>query len=154
MGVPQFAILFSLYVVVSTVLCFGVANTIGAAIFYLPLVVPLYGLSLVMMLVLGITKRRHAIRFSRSLVYCVLGLQALMVLSSPANCFGMKQGDPCYSFVQLWFVRLFTTETVETMHLTVLHWTWIEQSFPVFVLLYVGTFITLLIRLRWIPNAN
>ena len=59
--------------------------------------------------------------------------QLLIVLTNPASCYGWKQGQACYSFIQAHL----TTDSLTTFQNPTPHWSIVEFMFPIAVLLYI-----------------
>jgi len=55
--------------------------------------------------------------------------QLLIILTSPASCYGWKQGSPCYSFIQSHLIDVSDNPP---------HWM-IEYVFPIAVFMYIIT---------------
>lgn len=60
-----------------------------------------------------------------------MALQLATILTSPGNCFGAKQGDRCYSNLQV-----LAGNVSRTGQNNVSHWRLVEDAFPGFVIAY------------------
>ena len=148
----EFVSIYLAYVVVSFLVCLIIANTIAAWIFYFLLLAPAYLLCIAYVISIAVTKRHHTIRFHTLSVLPVLGFQGLMILTSPASCYGWKQGRACYSLLQSLYVGLFTKQNLQTMTPNVPRWSQIDSAFPIILGLYVLALILFLATLRFESN--
>ncbi|OKH13783.1 hypothetical protein [[Limnothrix rosea] IAM M-220] len=89
------------YLILSFAIFLGLSNTLHAAIAYIFLLAPFYG-------VIGIIggaislKNRHKIPiFNRVIWIIIFILQSLISLTAAGNCYNFKQGSPCYSNLQI-----------------------------------------------------
>lgn len=127
----KFTAFFVLYAVTSVILHFGIAYTILAWLFYLFLLLPFYLLCLVYLVGISIEHWKHhktTIRYRKLLLYPVVIFQVMTILFSPASCYGWKQGNACYSFIQALLVNVETNPP---------HWKIIDSMFPGALLVYV-----------------
>ncbi len=148
MAIPAlpFAIAFSLYLVVSFGLLMSV-NTLPAALIYTFLLLPFqvvcgaYGVGV------AITHRRRLLVKLKYFGWALLA-QGTTFLSSPASCDGFKQGERCYSLVQLWATQGFQFQKTPLLDPTTPHWRGVEILFLPSLAFYAFSLIRLLIHLR------
>ena len=136
-----FAFMLTAYCSVSFVFFAIISNTLMGALVYLFLFLPLYGLSVVIGWVFAWQYRGKTVRIKRGYWGIVLALQALTYLTSPGNCFGVKQGDRCYSNLQI----LVGQASSSGMN-TVPHWPLVEDAFYGLVIAYSVALIVSLVK--------
>ena len=149
----KFALLLTVYIVVSCILFLVVSNTIAGWIFYLFLLMPFYGIILLICWVASWQNRRKKYQF-RNIKYWILGmvlsLQLATLLVSPANCYGFKQGSRCYSNLQV-----VLTDVPRTGFSNAPHWQAVEDAFFGFLLAYMGSLATGLLTIgKFNENEN
>ncbi len=133
--------LFILYGLASIVIHCGMANTIPAWLVYIFILLPFYLLWIIYLIGISIENSKNqkvTIRYRKFWLYSIVAFQILTILSSPANCYGWKQGKACYSLIQALLTNVEDNPT---------HWI-IESMFPVFFFLYLGSIVVLLVRIR------
>ena len=121
----QFALLFSGYAIASFVLHFAVAFTIAAAILYFFTLLPFYLLCLAYVISWAVQHRGCAVRVRRWLLPAISVAQAIVLLSSPASCYGFKQGAACYSLLQAWVEG----DAVRSFSQAPTHWSLMDPLF-------------------------
>jgi hypothetical protein len=117
------------------------ANTIPAWLVYIFILLPFYLLWIIYLIGISIENSKNqkvTIRYRKFWLYSIVAFQILTILSSPANCYGWKQGKACYSLIQALLTNVEDNPT---------HWI-IESMFPVFFFLYLGSIVVLLVRIR------
>ena len=138
----KLTLLFGLYALSSLFIFATVAFTEAAALAYLFILLPFYLACILYCLKLSLEHHYQTIRFERSWVLWSLIGQGLVVLSSPADCYGWHQGRACYSFLQ---VHLGSIDVQgETPH-----WSLVELMFPIAGLLYILFVIAALKSIRF-----
>ncbi|AFY66443.1 hypothetical protein [Geitlerinema sp. PCC 7407] len=140
----KFIGLFGLYALGSWGLFMAAAFTIAGGIFYLFLLGPFYLLCLALLIGWCVGRQPKRVRYRRLWLLPIAAMQVLTLLTSPASCYGIKQGNACYSLLQSWI----TTENLQTMQGGPPHWTLFEALFPWSFLAYVITLILFLGTLR------
>lgn len=140
----KFTGLFGLYALGSWVLFVAAAFTVAGGIFYLFLLGPFYLICVVLLLVGCIGRQPKRVRYRRLWLIPIAVMQILTLLSSPASCYGVKQGNACYSLLQSWL----TTENLQTMQGGPPHWTLFEALFPWSFLAYIITLSVFLATLK------
>lgn len=119
------------------------AFTIAAWLFYIPILLPFYLLCLAHVISLGVKHRHKSMRYPKIGLYPIALFQILTIFSSPASCYGFKQGNACYSFIQ----SMFTHGSLASLENTLPHWSFVDSLFPVALFLYiiaVGVFLALI----------
>ena len=101
MSLIKLGCLFSGYLCLSLVIFFGVSNTVLSGIFYIFFLLPLYGVVLLGAWYFIWRYRTRRARVKWWIWGVVLGLQIATLLASPGNCYNVKQGDRCYSNLQI-----------------------------------------------------
>jgi hypothetical protein len=132
--VRKFTAGFFLYALVSFVVFLMAAFTGSAGLAYLFIILPFYIICLLYCLSLGLKDRRGTIKVSRRSWCRSLICQCLVVLTSPADCYGWHQGRACYSFLQ---THLQTSLGSPGFQSDPPHWGVVEGTFPIAVLLYI-----------------
>jgi len=150
MAINKFVISFFLYGILSFAAYLITGYTVAAWIIYLFLLAPFYGLCLAYIVTLAISKRGSTVRLRKpQLLYSLVGFQGLAILASPTSCFGFKQGNACYSFIQTVYVNLFTDANLQQMETTVPHWWGVNTAFPVLVGLHAVSIALVLVSLQF-----
>ena len=139
-GLLKLGLLLTAYCGLSLVLFFLASNTIIGWIIYFVLLLPFYGLVLLGGWIFVWINRRRTARLSW-LWALVLALQVAVLLTSPGNCYGSKQGDRCYSNLQVLFGNV-----ARTGYHDVPHWRLAEDAFPGLVAAYDASMILALWR--------
>jgi hypothetical protein len=135
----KFIIFFISYILVSTVLAFGVSFTSVAWIIYSFSIAPLYLICILYCLNLYVNHRHQKIKFKGSSWYLILVSQLLFMIVSPVDCHLWSQGKPCYSFLQ---TRL------DINYLYSPQWRFVEMIFPISLLLYFVLMFSFLKQLK------
>ncbi|MDA0672095.1 MAG: hypothetical protein O3C67_00095 [Cyanobacteria bacterium] len=139
MSLIKLGCLFSGYLCLSLVIFFGVSNTVLSGIFYIFFLLPLYGVVLLGAWYFIWRYRTRRARVKWWIWGVVLGLQIATLLASPGNCYNVKQGDRCYSNLQI-----LVSDIPRTGASTAPHWPWVEDAFPGLLFAYgTGLFIGL-----------
>ena len=125
----KFTIFFILYCLLSLVIFLGVAFTGLAGLAYMFTIIPFY-LCCVLYCANFTAKYQHqVVIISHPSLYLVLTNQILMLVTSPADCYGWHQGRNCHSFLQV--------HLENTLHQSPTFWEAINRMFFVFLLLYI-----------------
>jgi len=132
-----FTLIFSLYTFISLIICFTVANTALAWLIYLFSLLPVYIICAAYFVFVSFKHFQKKIRFRKILLLPVLTAQILMILSSPANCYGWNQGRSCYSFIQAYLSH----EDLHVIQGGPAHWAIAESTFPLFLLLNLAAIV-------------
>jgi hypothetical protein len=138
MPVPPipFMIAYSIYMLVSLGIAFGV-NTIPAVLIYTFLLLPFQLICIAYAIAFGYRHRHQSCQINLRLLGLAVLCQGLMVLTSPASCYGFKQGDSCYSLLQMLTANVVAGRSLGTLlDPTTPHWHWLERLFPVMLLGY------------------
>ena len=140
----DFVFLVLLYLLLSTTVFFGVANTIYGWLVYIFGLLPFFVLMLLSlaMLAQGWRGRRVQVRPVPALL--VILSQILTILCSPGNCYGFKQGYTCYSIAQVWFGQVGEI----TFRQRPIHWTAIENGFIPCLVVYCLALVIALVSVR------
>jgi hypothetical protein len=145
----KFTNIFATYAVTSLIIHFVVANTEPAWMIYFFTLVPCYILCYRKLSNLSTDRAKPGLKIIRYPVYPLIPifiLQALVILASPANCFGWHQGNDCYSLAQS-----YTEHALEGMS-TRPHWFVGSLFFPL-ILIYIYSITYFWMRSR-IENAS
>ncbi len=137
----SFAFMLTAYCSVSFVLFAIISFTLIGWIVYLFLFLPIYGLSVVAGWIFVWRYGGKTVRIKRGYWSVVLALQTLTCLTSPGNCFGVKQGDRCYSNLQI----LVGQASRSGMN-TVPHWPLVEDAFYGLAIAYSVALIVSLVK--------
>ena len=100
------------------------STTINGAIVYIFLLLPFYTTILLAWWILALQNRTKTARINYRLWGIVLALQIATMLASPGNCFGVKQGDRCYSNLQI-----LVGDAPRNGPGDLAHWNLVEDSF-------------------------
>ena len=109
-AINKLTAIFIVYAGLSLIIHLWAAFTSMAWIIYLFTLVPFYGVCSLWLvsIILGRSQtQRKIIKYQVWLLLPIGILQALVVLCSPASCYGWNQGASCYSFVQIHADKLF-----------------------------------------------
>ncbi|MCM1981725.1 hypothetical protein [Lyngbya confervoides] len=148
MSATRLAWCFTLYLAVSFILFLMASNTILGAIAYLFLLLPFYGILLILCWLLAWRHRGNSVTVKRWIWGLVLGLQVLTLLASPGNCFSFKQGDRCYSNLQILAGRASRSGPQ-----TIPHWHIVEDAFPALLVAYGVSVATGLLKTSVTPPS-
>jgi hypothetical protein len=96
----KFSTFFALYTLVSLVIYLTTSFTIPAWLVYLFILLPFYLVCILYLINFNLKYRREMLRYRKLPLYVSVVFQLLIILTSPANCYGWKQGSACYSFIQ------------------------------------------------------
>jgi Flp pilus assembly protein TadB len=96
----KFTQLFSLYALASLATYFAVAFTIPAALAYSFIIAPFYLACILYLINFTLKQRQKKIRYQSLPLWLSIISQFLIIFTSPASCYGWKQGEACYSFIQ------------------------------------------------------
>ncbi|MBW4622630.1 MAG: hypothetical protein KME17_25145 [Cyanosarcina radialis HA8281-LM2] len=131
----------TVYLGLSFVLFLATSNTIIGWIIYLFLLLPFYGIILLWWWFFVWQNRTKTARIKYWMWVLVLALQVTTILSSPGNCYRVKQGDRCYSNLQILLGNVPITGPGNSPH-----WNLIEDAFLGLVIAYgVALVVALLI---------
>jgi hypothetical protein len=123
--------LFATYLCCSFVVFLLLSNTLLGGIIYIFFLLPFYGVTLLWVAYFVWCHRTQRARVQWWIWGIILALQIATMLASPGNCYGVKQGDRCYSNLQI-----LVGSAASTGPNQVPHWTVIEDSFPGLVMAY------------------
>lgn len=137
----KLGLLLTVYVCLSIVALFISSFTINAWIIYGLILLPFYGATLLWGWVFALKNRDKTGQVSYRLWSLVLGLQAALLLTSPGNCFGVKQNSRCYSNFQILFGNVPRTGSSKQPH-----WYLVEDAFWLFLAAYCVAVIVSLIK--------
>lgn len=121
----------TVYLGLSFVLFLIQSNTISGWSIYLFLLLPFYGIILVLGWSWVWKNRTQKAKIKYWIWGVVLVLQGATILTSPGNCFGVKQGSRCYSNLQI-----LLGDVPKTGFSSSPHWTLVEDAFLGFLLAY------------------
>ncbi len=113
------------YLCLSAVLFLVASNTILGGIIYLFLIFPIYAAIGLGWWIVVWRNPQGTVRLNRWLWAIAIGLQILTIATSPGNCFGVKQGDRCYSNLQILLTNLERSGANQAEH-----WPLVEDAFP------------------------
>lgn len=99
----KFGIAFTAYIFLSTALFLSSSFTINAWIVYGLTLLPLHAGVLLAGWIIVWRNRRKSVRIPYRIWIVVLLLNIATILASPGNCYGTKQGERCYSNLQILF---------------------------------------------------
>lgn len=92
----------TVYLFLSFALFLTTSNTIGGGIIYLFLLLPFYGIVLLGWWLFVWQNRNKTAKIKYWIWSIILVLQVATILTSPGNCFGIKQNNSrCYSNLQI-----------------------------------------------------
>ena len=123
--------LLTVYLCLSLGLFIAASFTINGAIIYIFILPQFYGAVLLWWWLRVWQNRTKVGNLKQWIWHIVLALQILAMLVSPGNCFGAKQGDRCYSNLQI-----LVSDVSRTGPNLAPHWTFVEDAFPGLVLAY------------------
>jgi hypothetical protein len=139
----------TVYICLSFVLFLIRSNTISGAILYFFLLLPFYGVVLVAGWSWVWKNRAKTAKIKHWIWGIVLMLQGATVLTSPGNCFGIKQGSRCYSNLQILLGDVPNTGFSNSPH-----WTLVEDAFLGFLLAYGVVLVVGLTQIRVVSNLD
>ncbi|MEM8612681.1 MAG: hypothetical protein AAGF93_11735 [Cyanobacteria bacterium P01_H01_bin.105] len=129
--VLKLSLLLTVYMGLSFALFLGISNTLLGGIVYLFWLLPLYGALLLGVWILALRHRQKLARI-KIWLWLVIGiLQIATLLTSPGNCYGVKQGDRCYSNLQI-----VASDVSRAGPNDVAHWQLVEDAFPGLAIAY------------------
>lgn len=146
--IGKFTLLFLGYAVISFVAYLGLAFTSQAWIIYFLSLLPFYAICAIILILLTLVRpknRRRYVRCRPLLTLPVILLQGLVILASPASCYGWSEGLACYSFIQ---AQLDEIKPTLDASLNPPHWHGIESAFPILLLLYLASILLFLVMCR------
>lgn len=142
--VRKFITFFVLYTLASLVVELGTSFTIAAWLVYLFILLPFYLLSIAYIISIALKPYQKRLRYRKIILFSVAIFQVFLIFTSPASCYGFKQGNACYSFIQ---ARL-TNVDLTSFQNNPPHWSLVESMFPYAVLLYMFSLIVFLGTIR------
>jgi hypothetical protein len=125
----KFTIFFIFYCLLSLVISCGVAFTELAWLVYTFTIVPFYFCCILYCTNFTVKYRHQAVIISHPSLYLILINQILMVVTSPANCYGWHQGQNCHSFLQV--------HLENTLYQNPAFWEAINRMFFAFLFLHI-----------------
>ena len=142
-SVGNFAALFTGYVIVSLAVYFTASFTIAAWLIYVFSLVPFYFICILYLMNFNVKHCQETLRYGRLPLFLSLVFQLLIILTSPTSCYGWKQGQACYSFIQTHL----TTTNLATFQTTSPPWWIVDSMFVPALILHVisvGTFLKMI----------
>ncbi len=136
--IRKFTIFFTLYALVSLVVYFISSFTIPAWLVYLFVLLPFYTVCILFLISFNLKHPQKSLRFRRFPFYLSVIFQILIIFTSPASCYGWKQGSACYSFIQSQLIDISNNPP---------HWM-IENLFPISVFMHIITICIFLGKIR------
>jgi hypothetical protein len=136
-----FATITVLYLVFSFAVYLSAAFTVAAGIVYLFVVAPFYLGCIAYISSLARQKNRSKLTFDLLPFRLSLLSQIGLMLTSPADCRGFKQGSACYSFVQTHWPNQDFVDSI--------HWGWVELLFPVLLIFHIVCILYFLRSIRF-----
>lgn len=124
--------IFTLYVCLSFILFLLTSNTINGGIIYIFLLLPFYLIALLVYWLIIIQSPTKSGRIKYWIWSIVLALQIATMLTAPGNCYGTKQGERCYSNLQV-----LLSDIPRTGPSSAPHWSLVEDAFLGFVAAYI-----------------
>ncbi len=109
-AINKLTAIFIVYAGLSLIIHLWSAFTSMAWIIYIFTLAPFYGfcsLWLVSIILNRSKTQSIVIKYRVWLLLPIVMLQALVILCSPASCYGWHQGATCYSFIQMYADKLF-----------------------------------------------
>jgi hypothetical protein len=143
----KFTQIFSLYVLASLAIYFVAANTIPAALAYSFIIAPFYLACIIYLIKFSLKHRQNKIRYQNLALWLSVISQFLIIFTSPASCYGWKQGEACYSFIQTHL----TKNSFNSLQNTVPHWSIVESMFFVTLALHM---IAIVAFLKTVSNTS
>lgn len=141
LSLSSFTLFCLFYAGVSTLLHLGIAFTSQAWIIYFLTLLPFYGAGLVLLVVLVLGRPKNSqrlIRYRKVFLLPILFFQLLVLLTSPASCYGWSQGLDCYSFIQS---RIDVIKPTLDEAANPPHWQSLEAVFPLALILYIASIV-------------
>ncbi|MEO1144433.1 MAG: hypothetical protein AAFY26_02380 [Cyanobacteria bacterium J06638_22] len=120
----RLGLVLTAYFLISFFLFFITSNTIMGAIVYLFLLLPFCAALLLAWWIVALQNRTKTARINYRIWSVVLALQIATMLVAPGNCFGAKQGDRCYSNLQI-----LVGSAPRSGSSSLVHWRFVEDSF-------------------------
>jgi hypothetical protein len=114
----------TVYLFLSFALFLTTSNTIGGWIIYLFLLLPFYGIVLLGWWFFVLQNSTKTAKIKYWIWSIILVLQIATILTSPGNCFGIKQGNRCYSNLQILLGDVPSTGPSSSPH-----WNEVEDAF-------------------------
>jgi hypothetical protein len=121
----KLGLLLTIYLCLSFSLFLTTSFTVTAGILYLFLLLPFYGILCLCCWIYIWQNRSKTAKLKPWIWGIVLVLQIFTMLTSPGNCYGVKQGDRCYSNLQVLISNL-PREGPNNVP----HWQLVEDVFP------------------------
>jgi hypothetical protein len=145
-AINKLTAIFIVYAGLSLIIHLWSAFTSMAWIIYIFTLAPFYGfcsLWLVSIIVDRSKPQPKLIRYRVWLLLPIVMLQALVILCSPASCYGWHQGASCYSFLQMHADKLFMVGAISDRP----HWQ-IESMFVPALFIYMLSIIYFWLKCR------
>lgn len=136
--IRKFTIFFILYALASLVVYFISSFTIPAWLVYLFVLLPFYIVCILFLISINFKNPQKSLRFRRFPLYLSVIFQILIIFTSPASCYGWKQGSACYSFIQALLTDVSNNPP---------HWM-IENLFLISVFMHIITICVFLGKIR------
>ncbi|BAB78193.1 hypothetical protein ACN23B_27505 (plasmid) [Anabaena sp. FACHB-709] len=120
----KFGLGFTAYILLSFSFFLAASNTIIGGIVYFFLLLPFFGVILLLTWIFIVKNRTRTVKIKYKIWGIVLGLQLAVLLTSPGNCYGVKQSGRCYSNLQILIENI-----PPTGYSNLPHWTLVEDAF-------------------------
>jgi hypothetical protein len=131
MTTVDFGFLLTGYCLLSLVLFLATSFTTLGWIIHGFILIPLYGLVVLIWWLVAAQIPARTVRLRRGLWAVVLVLQLATILASPGNCYAWKQGNRCYSNLQVLMGRAPAGGSSRAPH-----WSLVENNFHTMALAY------------------
>jgi hypothetical protein len=139
----------TVYLGLSFVLFLAASNTIIGGIIYLFLLLPFYGIILLWWWFFVWQNPTKTARIKYWMWGLVLALQVTTILASPGNCYGVKQGDRCYSNLQILLGNVPLAGPGGSPH-----WNLVEDAFIGLLIAYGAALVVALSSISAIKSTN
>lgn len=140
----KFTTFFALYALASLAAYFTTSFTIPAWLIYLFILSPFYIVCILYLISFSLKHRQEMLRYRRLPLYLSVISQFLIILTSPASCYGWNQGKACYSFIQTHL----TKNSLTSFQNTPPHWSMVELMLLIALLLHVISVVAFLKMIR------
>lgn len=136
----------TVYLCLSFILFVATSNTINGAITYFLLLLPFYGIVLLGWWIFIWRNHTKIARIKYWIWSIVLVLQFVTILTSPGNCYGVKQGARCYSNLQILLGNVPITGYSNSLHWKLVEDAWTGMLAAYGVALVIGLLSTSLAK--------
>lgn len=142
-SLKKFTLLFVIYTIASMIVYLTSSFSALSWLIGIFILLPIYFICVVCIVVVTLNNRNSRIKYYGISIVPILILQTVVILTSPASCYGWSQGKSCYSLIQ----SLLGKENLRSFA-DVPHWQMAEDIFPIALLLYLGSLVVLLATIR------